>query len=390
MPPCTSGCNANAFLTLITNPLGQLQTAVYDYYIGKPTQVTDVANSVSTGYSLQDPLGRLISINYPDNGSVTYGYLDSSNTIATTTALTAASDPHCPGCAAQQKSSEIVYDGLGRTTLAWHTEAAGNSAVQTKYDGLGRVYQVSNPYLLGSSPSYWTTTSYDGLSRVIQVTAPDGSNSYTGYSGNVTTVVDQAGKWRQTTTDAAGRLIQVVEDPAASFVAASGATMNNAPVPPATGLLQYTTTYTYDALDDLLGVNQSGQTRTFAYDGAKRLICAQNPESSAPSTSCASLPASGVDRYAYDANGNLNSHTNANGISTSSVYDKLNRLIQKTYSDGTPAESYCYDGSTSATSATSTLGRDLHRRAFAARPVFPAPAHLGIQWRLLEQFQRVR
>ena len=227
--------------------------------------------------------------------------------------------------------------------------------MQTKYDGLGRVYQVSNPYLLGSSPSYWTTTSYDGLSRVIQVTAPDGSNSYTGYSGNVTTVVDQAGKWRQTTTDAAGRLIQVVEDPAASFVAASGATMTNAPVPPATQLLQYTTTYTYDALDDLLGVNQSGQTRTFAYDGAKRLICAQNPESSAPSTSCASLPASGVDRYTYDANGNLNSHTNANGISTSSVYDKLNRPIQKTYSDGTPAESYCYDGSTSATSATSTL-----------------------------------
>ena len=126
-------------------------------------------------------------------------------------------------------------------------------------------------------------------------------------------------------------------------------------MPPATGLLQYTTTYTYDALDDLLGVNQSGQTRTFAYDGVKRLICAQNPESSAPSASCASLPTSGLDRYTYDANGNLNSHTNANGISTSSAYDKLNRVIQKTYSDGTPPESYCYDGSTSATSATSTL-----------------------------------
>ncbi len=144
--------------------------------------------------------------------------------------------------------------------------------MQTTFDGLGRVYQVSNPYAVPGSPSYWTSTGYDGLGRVVQVTDPDGSYSSSTYSGNVIAVTDEAGKKRQTTTDAAGRITQVVEDPAG---------------------LNLTTQYTYDALDDLAAVEQSSQSRSFAYDGLKRLICAQNPESSVPSTSCASLPASG-------------------------------------------------------------------------------------------------
>jgi YD repeat-containing protein len=41
----------------------------------------------------------------------------------------------------------------------------------------------------------------------------------------------------------------------------------------------YTTTYCYDVTDNLTGVNQSGQTRTFTYDSLKRLRFATNPES---------------------------------------------------------------------------------------------------------------
>jgi YD repeat-containing protein len=73
----------------------------------------------------------------------------------------------------------------------------------------------------------------------------------------------------------------VIEDPTASITLPGGGTVSNTPVAPATSL---TTTYTYDALDDLLTVNQSGLTRTFTYDGAKRLTQAINPESGAPST----------------------------------------------------------------------------------------------------------
>ncbi len=52
----------------------------------------------------------------------------------------------------------------------------------------------------------------------------------------------------------------------------------------------------------------------------------------------------------YDANGNVQSHTDANGVTTTSYYDKLNRVIQKAYNDGvTPTAYYCYDGGTTGT-----------------------------------------
>ena len=57
------------------------------------------------------------------------------------------------------------------------------------------------------------------------------------------------------------RLVGVVEDPGGS------------------PHLNYATTYTFDALDNLKGVNQSGRMRSFAYDSLKRLTSAMNPES---------------------------------------------------------------------------------------------------------------
>jgi YD repeat-containing protein len=64
----------------------------------------------------------------------------------------------------------------------------------------------------------------------------------------------------------------------------------------------------------------------------KRLASATNPES-------------GTFSYAYDANGNLTSKTDARSITTTFVYDALNRASSRSYSDGTPAVSYIYDAS---------------------------------------------
>jgi hypothetical protein len=59
---------------------------------------------------------------------------------------------------------------------------------------------------------------------------------------------------RQSQVDGLGRLISVTEQD------------------PATGALSLVTTYSYDTLDNLTGVNQGGQTRSFSYDpGIKSL-----------------------------------------------------------------------------------------------------------------------
>ncbi len=145
------------------------------------------------------------------------------------------------------------------------------------------------------------------------MTEQDGSVITTQYPGNQTMVTDEAGKVRTSTTDAAGRLTQVVEDP-------SG--------------LNYLTAYTYDALDDLKTVNQGAQARSFTYDSLKRLLSATNPESGT------------VNYTSYDANGNLRSKTDARGIITNYQYDALNRLTNRSYQNdpsNTPAVSYTYD-----------------------------------------------
>src|SRR5205823_12031716 len=149
--------------------------------------------------------------------------------------------------------------------------APNSSEQQQRTMGLGRAYQVynstrCNPPTTNCGESTWgyTTYGYDALGRTAQVTQPDGSIITTSYSGNITTVTDEAGKKRQSTTDGLGRLTQVVEDPGAS------------------PHLNYATSYSYDTLDNLTSVLQNGsRQRTFVFNSLSQLTSATNPESGA-------------------------------------------------------------------------------------------------------------
>jgi RHS repeat-associated protein len=92
----------------------------------------------------------------------------------------------------------------------------------------------------------------------------------------------------------------------------------------------YATNYTYDTLDRLTDVNQSGLSRHFVYDPLGRLTSATNPEN-------------GTVTYGYDNNGNLTSRAQGT-VTVTMGYDDGNRLRTKSYNDGTtPAVSYTYD-----------------------------------------------
>src|SRR5262249_38141190 len=119
------------------------------------------------------------------------------------------------------------------------------------------------------------------------------------------------------TVDALGRLVKVIEDPSGK---------------------NYQTTYSYDPMGNLTGVAQGGQTRTFNYDSLSRLKTAKNPEQ---------VNGSGVQvatQYSYDANSNLQTKTDPNGVTTTYTMDALNRLTDRKYNDGiTPEVMYFYD-----------------------------------------------
>ncbi len=303
--------NANAYLASITYPTtnnGVSHTASFTYNTASGSLLSSTdQNGRTTSYGYENSLGRLASITYPDGGSVGYSYTRSTNQticshpITTTTALSSGLD----------LVVTASVDGMCHVVGTTITDSQGNDYTATTYDGLGRVRTATNPYRSTGDSSYGVTTySYDALGRTTSVAYPGSSTATTSYSGLTMTTTDAAGKVRVLTSDDLGRLASVVEDP-------SG--------------LGYSTSYTYDDLDNLVGVSQGAQTRTFEYDSLKRLTSAMNPES-------------GAITYVYDANSNVAGKTDARGT-TSYAYDALNRLLYKNYTDtSTVRACYAYDG----------------------------------------------
>jgi RHS repeat-associated protein len=275
---CAPASNSSAYLTSITDALNHVTNFSYNSCTGTKASATD-PNGAKTSFTY-DALGRPVQTNLPDGGQSSVSFVDAIPNSATTTTLISSS---------LSRVSKTILDGFGRAIQSQLTsDPDGVTFVDTTYDSLGRTATTSNPYRSTSDSTYGiTTTNYDALGRVTQVIPPDGSstsnNVTTTYSGNCTTVTDQAGKARKSCTDGLGRLTQVFEDPAG---------------------LNYETDYSYDALGNLLTVNQKGgssssvnwRTRNFTYDSLSRLTSAVNPES-------------GTVSYTYDNDGNLATKT---------------------------------------------------------------------------------
>ncbi len=179
-------------------------TRTYDFNTGLLTSETDPNQQTNTyGY---DSMKRLTSINRPLGANATVSYDDNVAQPAATT--TSALD------ATNNLVQVTTTDGLGRRTKQEIKSGAGTSfsIVETQYDVLSRVTQVSNPHGPTESP-VWTVNSYnDGLGRLTSVMPPgNAGSSQFAYSGNTVTVTDPAGKQRRTYTDALGRIVRVDE-----------------------------------------------------------------------------------------------------------------------------------------------------------------------------------
>jgi len=329
-PGCPSG-NTFGYLTQVTYPStnGVSHIEEFSWYLptesylptGKLASSID-ENGQTTSYTYNDPLARLTQITYPitpgasyngsscsSPGETTYFYDDVPGSVSVTT-----SKLLCNGV--PPATSTAYLNGLGLTTK---TIGENSAETDTTYDGFRRVYEVSNPYFSASDPTYGlTTTLYDPLGRVKSVTKPDNSVVNTSYSGACATVTDEHGNTRTPCTDGLGRLSQVTE-----------------------GGLGYVTTYQHDTNNNLTGVTQGVQTRSFPYDSLSRLTSATNPESGLTSYTYPTTSGSGM------CSGDPSSpctRTDARGITTTYAYDALNRLTSKTYSDGaTPTATFSYD-----------------------------------------------
>ena len=306
----TGGCSA-AYPTSITGPApSSLAVSMqWDCYAGVTTSVTD-PNSQSTTFGY-DNMDRVNSTGFPDGGSVTATY--SPTQTQTITKITSG----------VSRPDTTNLDGLGRVS----SQISAGAETDATYDSLGRLSTLSV-----KNSGQQDTYSYDALSRATRITHADASFSQASYSNNCVTVTDESSKVRQVCVDGLGRTNLVTEDPSPG--------------------LNYATTYSYDMLNDLVGVIQSTQqtcqinsvwySRCFQYDSMSRMTQATTPES-------------GTVNYTYDSdsncgnsNGDMVKRVDARGIRTCYVYDFIHRLISKTYNDTpttTPTANYSYDQS---------------------------------------------
>jgi RHS repeat-associated protein len=343
----TPSANTDAYLTNITNSLGQTQNFTYDYNNGQLTASKD-QNAQTTTYLYNDTFARPTVINYPDGGQTSVVYNDApynSSTPSPSATTTKLGNP------SPNLTTLTAFDGMGhtvRSVLTSDPDCASGDRTDTVYDGLGRVHTVSNPYCTTGDLTYGLTTyAYDALGRNTQVTHPDSTTVLTTYAGRAIQVQDEGnGNGTQRVTrisqiNGLGQLASVCEVSNATLVGQSSAPAACGQDITGTG---FATSYLYDGLSSLKQVTQGTMTpRTFAYDSLSRLISVSNPES-------------GTTTYSYDANDNLFAKTgpapNQTGtatVTTSYQYDSLNRNTQKSYSDGTtPAATFLYDSATAA------------------------------------------
>jgi RHS repeat-associated protein len=304
----------------------------FDYSTGKPVDAEDIIGTVTSAV-YDDDLDRQTQVIVANNVSAlqnqtTIAYDDTNRKITVTSDLRAMND--------NRLKSESFYDGFGRTTETRKYDLTTYSAVRTEYDALGRAYKSSNPFrpALSESP-VWTTSAFDALGRVVSVTTPDSAVLSKAYSGNQTTITDQAGKKRRGFANALGQTTKVVEDP---------------------DTLAYETTYLFDAAGNLRKTSQgtSGQMqyRYFSYDSLGRLLRSKQPEQGTNSGISFTDPLTGntawADSFTYDENGNILTRADARGVVTTFTYDELNRPLTKNFSDSTPDVTMTYDSSGAA------------------------------------------
>jgi YD repeat-containing protein len=348
-----TSCNS-AFPTSVT-VVGQTTQYGYNCTGSVVTSVTDPNNATaSTSYndpyfwrpaSTKDPLSNFTYYNY-------YRVNNSGGSEVSSVSQTESVMTFNSGNSVQETLTTM--DSWGRPQLTQKRQSPSSSdfdTVQLMYDENSRVQYALRPFVTnagqasgGGLPA--TGYTYDTLGRVTQVVDWANLTVTYGYKLNDTEVTvsgqpsGENPKSRQFEYDGLGRLSSVCELTAAS---GSGCGQNNNP-----GTNGYKTTYTYDPLGNQVGVNQSGQTRSYAYDGLSRMTSETNPESGTKTYQYDQVGPVACNGSGWTSKGDLLVTADARGAVTCNYYDALHRVTDignNSQSASNPCQRFRYDNS---------------------------------------------
>ncbi|HEX6622132.1 MAG TPA: VWA domain-containing protein, partial [Pyrinomonadaceae bacterium] len=314
-------CGCSERLGKVTDALGRVTTYRFDA-AGRPASITDAAGR-ETGFAY-DARGQLLRAAFADGTSVRQAY-DGAGRLTAETDQAGSTTRYAYDAAGRLLA---VTDALDRATRYGY-DAAGNLLSVTdanahttayEYDKLNRVTRRTLP--LGQSETYGydfvgnltsridfngkrTTYIYDALNRLTN-RVPDGTLGEPSVTFNYT-----ATGRRARMTDAAGVTTYAYDlrDRLISKATPRGAL-----------------SYTYDAAGNVLTVrssNADGLSVDYAYDEVSRL---------ASVTDNRLTP--GTTTYSYDATDNLIEEVAANGVRTAYGYDAVDNLMALTVGKG--------------------------------------------------------
>lgn len=381
---------------------------------------TNAANE-TTSYSYDD-VGNLATTT-DGRGAITRFAYTARGQLATTTAIGFVDDPVTPGAPRDVVLESRAYDPAGR--LASVTDVLGRTAEYTYYDNdlpnkaVLKGYRESNgsardivleatvydaaghvvSQVVNGRTAYGT--SYDAAGRVTTTTVdPEGLNRVTTYAYNanggvVATTMTGGGRTESSWVayDNADRVLtQTVDNDATADLTTTYVRNQRGEVVAATDARGNTTNYTYDELRRLtlveepavsyesdgaaptvgrpastVGYNSFGEHTDVrgplasvvhsTYDAAGRVTGTSYPSYSPPT----GPPITPTESWVYDANGNVVSHTDPRGQTTTSDYDKLNRLVRVTEPRvaALPASGvsrFTYDDAGNVTASTDVTG----------------------------------
>ena len=337
-------------VTQTTKQDGSVTTA--DYHEGNCVTSTDEAGKNRRACS--DALGRLTSVDEPGDtnataspilgtggsqalGTVTIAGAEQSKTVTLPPSTGGGPPPRCP--------PHVICDNTGGGGGGGTTATLmdyGTVAVSLR----GRTYTASFG-TTNDTPTSIAAALASAINADISIGVTASSSNGTLY---VLSMASSSGANYPLTVNYSW---DSADFPQPSFVPTASGMSGGSDGNPIFGGHTYTTLYSYDALGNLLQVQQQGGTttqslwrvRTFTYDSLSRMLTSNNPET-------------GQISYSYDADGNLISKTDARGTVATYTYDALHRITGKSFSEGTRGASYTYDINNAwGVAATNTVGR---------------------------------
>jgi RHS repeat-associated protein len=287
------------FPEILCNALNQCQVVEWNSALGQIKKVTD-ANGKETELNY-DVFGRLIETDYPNGGKVQRVYVNWGD----------PTKQHVHEWVDDSSTdglwTDSYVDGLGRTyQILQEGNLPGKTSILDMIyaDSTDIVYQESHWYAKGDMPVI-ESFEYDALGRLISLVHPDGNRQRFAYGNDADltwiAAYDERGSTRKLLYDAHGRLSKVIEQ-------------NQG--------IEYPTTYSYNSLDQLDGITDSGGNQAiYTYDWRGRRLYMSDPDL-------------GEWNYRFDKVGNLQFQTDARGLTVELTYDELDRVKTKSYPNG--------------------------------------------------------